>query len=300
MIIRHTGTFVLSVVFGLLFSAFSAAASITILKQPSDLTLASGKNAWLSVSASGTSLQYQWYKDGQAMSGKTGSGLWIAQVDSGDQGYYHVRIKNSTGSVYSRKVQLTVTSGSGSTTTSTSTTTDIVIKSQPRGATLKPGDNLWTSVSASGSGTLTYQWYKNGIAIKGKTGAGLWLGGVTTSDSGSYQVKITNSKGYIYSNKVSVLVGSGYGSSNGSSATVEWTRPTKRLNGETLYESEIANYMVYRLDKNGVTGAAAKVSKSLLTYTFSDLPSGTHYFVVTVVDTKGRESEFSKMVSKQF
>ena len=58
--------------------------------------------------------------------------------------------------------------------------------------------NLTYSITASNppdSGTLVYQWYKNGVAIPGATTDTLTLNDVATSDSGTYTVTAGNDGG---------------------------------------------------------------------------------------------------------
>lgn len=62
------------------------------------------------------------------------------------------------------------------------------------------------SVTASGS-TLNYQWYRNGEAVAGATGATLNLAAVTAADAGAYSVKVSNPAGTVVSNPVDLAVG---------------------------------------------------------------------------------------------
>src|SRR5207245_1744974 len=66
------------------------------------------------------------------------------------------------------------------------------ISSQPADATKCPGDPVTFSVTATDTGTLTYQWRKNNAAIAGATAASYTIGAVTAADVGSYDVQITN------------------------------------------------------------------------------------------------------------
>ena len=59
--------------------------------------------------------------------------------------------------------------------------------------------NVRMSVVASGLGTLTYQWRKNGVNVTGATGATLSFGSVTATDSGTYNVRVSNAAGSVVS-----------------------------------------------------------------------------------------------------
>jgi hypothetical protein len=61
------------------------------------------------------------------------------------------------------------------------------------------GNNTILSVSATGSGLLTYQWQLNGINIPGATGSALALTGLELTNAGLYTVVVSNSAGAITS-----------------------------------------------------------------------------------------------------
>ncbi|MCW3096232.1 MAG: uncharacterized protein JWL77_1850 [Chthonomonadaceae bacterium] len=65
-------------------------------------------------------------------------------------------------------------------------------------------------VTASGSG-LSYQWYKDTVAISGATSAGYSITTTATTDSGSYYVIVTNSAGHVQSNSVTLTVSASTG-----------------------------------------------------------------------------------------
>ena len=65
-----------------------------------------------------------------------------------------------------------------------------IISQQPTGILAQEGTAVSLSVSASGFGTLTYQWYRNGVLIPGEVGNTLALGNVDSGDNGDYTVLI--------------------------------------------------------------------------------------------------------------
>lgn len=69
------------------------------------------------------------------------------------------------------------------------------ITTQPFGAAVPPGSPITLSVAASGSGTLTYQWLKNGAAIAGATTASLSFPSAEASDTGTYTVAVSGPGG---------------------------------------------------------------------------------------------------------
>lgn len=82
----------------------------------------------------------------------------------------------------------------------------LTISSQPQSKSVIAGSSLSLSVSATGSGTLTYQWYKNNVAIPGATGATYTVAVVTAADAGNYTVKITTGSESITSAAATVTV----------------------------------------------------------------------------------------------
>jgi hypothetical protein len=61
-------------------------------------------------------------------------------------------------------------------------------------------------VSATGSPAPTYQWKKNGVNLPGATGAQLTLVNVGIADQGAYSVEVSNSVGWIPSNRATLNV----------------------------------------------------------------------------------------------
>jgi len=69
----------------------------------------------------------------------------------------------------------------------------IIIKAPvPPSGTVYEGGNLSFDVVAAGNPTLLYQWTKNTTPIPGQTGTSLALNNVTTGDSGTYAIVVTN------------------------------------------------------------------------------------------------------------
>ncbi|MDB4385373.1 hypothetical protein N9Z12_04920 [Opitutaceae bacterium] len=72
------------------------------------------------------------------------------------------------------------------------------ITRQPVAQTVLAGDRAELIVGATGS-DLTYQWFRNGSAVAGATGARLILPDVQSGNTGNYTVNISNSEGMITS-----------------------------------------------------------------------------------------------------
>ncbi|MEI6715526.1 MAG: hypothetical protein WCO60_17350 [Verrucomicrobiota bacterium] len=85
-----------------------------------------------------------------------------------------------------------------------------VISKQPVGGSALPGGTVKLSAVATGKGTLTYQWRKNGVAITGvgATSKDYSFVPATSEDSGLYDCVITSAGGSVTSNPVQVLISS--------------------------------------------------------------------------------------------
>ena len=79
---------------------------------------------------------------------------------------------------------------------------------QPQSQTVAAGTNVVFTVTATGVGTLSYQWQFNGVGISGATGTTLALSSVQPANAGSYAVVVTNSLGSVTS-AVAVLTVAG-------------------------------------------------------------------------------------------
>jgi hypothetical protein len=75
------------------------------------------------------------------------------------------------------------------------------ITQQPAGATACPGSPVSLSVTATGGGTLSYQWQRNGGDIAGATSATYSIASyVPATDGGTYSVHVSNACGEVVSN----------------------------------------------------------------------------------------------------
>jgi hypothetical protein len=89
-------------------------------------------------------------------------------------------------------------------TTSTNTAPSITV--QPRDTSMWAGysDDIYLLVTATGVGTLSYQWRKNGTPVPTGTNSSLDFLGVQVADSGNYDVIVANDYGSVTSS-VAVL-----------------------------------------------------------------------------------------------
>jgi hypothetical protein len=106
-------------------------------------------------------------------------------------------------------------SSSDGTTSTTSDTSSTVaapaIATQPVSQVLTAGQAASFTVSATGGGTLAYQWRKGGTAITGATSANYTIAATSAEDAGSYDVLVSNSAGSVTSAAATLTVATASG-----------------------------------------------------------------------------------------
>jgi hypothetical protein len=185
----------------------SGVTAPSIASQPASVTVDAGAAASFTVSATGGgTLAYQWRKGGTAISGATSATYSIAATTSSDAGSYDVVVSNSAGSVTSSAATLTVNAANAAP----------AILTQPAAQSVAAGASVTLTVSASGSGTLAYQWRKGGTAISGATASSYTIASVAATDAGTYDVVVSNANGSVTSNSVAIDVTSTTASTTGT------------------------------------------------------------------------------------
>src|SRR5512135_662062 len=122
-----------------------------ITVQPASVTVTAGATATFSVTATGSAtLAYQWRRNGTNVAGATSASYTTPATTPADSGaQFSVVVSNAYGSVTSASATLTVNAAP-------------TITTQPANASVNAGQTATFSVVATGSGTLAYQWRKNG------------------------------------------------------------------------------------------------------------------------------------------
>lgn len=162
--------------------------------QPTNQTVLINDSVTLSVTASsGTTMWYQWFKNGNILLGASSSSLTLSQVQTGNEGVYSVKVSNIYGSVVSSNAALTVVVPPNITTQPVSQT---VMQSRSAG--------FW--VAANGSSPMTYQWSLNGLPLPGATGSSIGFSNAQPASAGTYKVIVSNSGGSATSSAASLTV----------------------------------------------------------------------------------------------
>src|SRR5262249_21365156 len=143
---------------------------------------------------------YEWIKNGTpvAMTGvPTYSTPAVTAADNNAQFKVVVTGSNGLTATSNAAVLTVVNNGAGAPT----------IVTQPASQTVASGAAAQFSVVAGGPGPSPYQWFRNGAAIAGATGAPYTTPTLSTADNGSvYSVTVSNASGSVTSANATLTV----------------------------------------------------------------------------------------------
>ena len=78
---------------------------------------------------------------------------------------------------------------------------------------------------------------------------------------------------------------------------LSWDYPQYRMDGSDLELYEIQSFRIYMISEEGEVDTMHEVDGVNTSYNYEDVSPGIHYFVMTMVDSDGQESDFSEMIS---
>ena len=172
--------------------------AIVITTNPADQEFCETDDVILNTVATGTDLQYQWYKDGAIMPGENGNSLVIIGATATDVGSYFCEVSNSCIPQTSNIANLSLNDPT-------------VIITQPADDIVCEGDNATMTVDVTGS-NISYTWTHNGTAItdggsySGTSTASLIINNLDISYAGVYVCEISGSCGNINSDPAVLTV----------------------------------------------------------------------------------------------
>ncbi|MFT3782203.1 MAG: immunoglobulin domain-containing protein [Nibricoccus sp.] len=276
--------------------------SPTITAQPLGQTVTQGNGASFSVAASGTSLNYQWLKNGAAISGATQASYTLSTTALADAGLYSVVVSNSAGSVTSTAVTLTVNPLIVAPT----------ITTQPVSVVVTEGSSASFSVSASGT-ALTYQWLKSGVSISGANSSSYNIAATTLLDAGVYSVAVSNAAGRVDSTGATLTVNSVLGFaevpptsciSRSANSNAESVFMLFDSNTTTKWRDNSASSWIQLtfaaptvLDAYSLTSAADSPEFDPGSWTLSGSNDGSTW---NVIDTRSGQSWSSRQMTRDF
>jgi len=165
-----------------------------VLVQPVDVAAAVGGDVVFHVVAAGTpEIAYQWSFNGTLLADATNSWLSLTNVQTADTGPYAVLVSNTFGQALSSNALLTVGDPAR------------VVES-PSNLTVQAGESATFGVVAAGTPPLVYQWQVNGTNLAGATLSWLTLTNARLSDTGSYNVLVSNAFGFELSSNALLTV----------------------------------------------------------------------------------------------
>ncbi len=145
---------------------------------PSKTALCAGDTETLTIDMTDPSWNYQWYKDGNAISGATATSYAVDANVVGFEGDYQVGV-SAAGICTERSATVTMTNADNFTVTRDNPENIVVLPAQP--------ETLSVSTNAV---SPTYQWHRNGTAIGGATNPTLDI-----TQDGTYYVAVTQAGG---------------------------------------------------------------------------------------------------------
>ncbi|MDR0534931.1 MAG: chitobiase/beta-hexosaminidase C-terminal domain-containing protein [Puniceicoccales bacterium] len=167
--------------------------------QPVSQSVVAWNSATFAANATGTPAPtYQWYFNDNPIPGATNSTYTIDRASSVNVGKYRVRASNVAGVAESSEVRLELLNAPR-------------ITRHPQGAQLYEGTTLELVVSVASETDVAYQWRRDGLEISGATTPVLQIPNARASQSGNYDVKVSNSAGSLVSDvaRVSILATNG-------------------------------------------------------------------------------------------
>ena len=138
------------------------------------------------------------------------------------------------------------------------------ITTQPASQTVTAGQSATFDVVARGSGTLTYQWKKNGTPIGGATASTYTTPAATASDNGAqFNVLVSDSTGNVASNAAALTVSAATALLNASTASLSFASVNLGSNsvlGVTFTNAGNSNVTVSNISISGAGFTAGGVS----------------------------------------
>ena len=246
----------------------------TITAAPQSKYVAPGGAATFNVSVSGsTNFGYQWKFNGVSIAGATQSSYTRSGATVDHTGGYTVVVSNLVNVI----------------TNSPSATLTVVtppsITTQPASKTVTAGTSTTLTVSASGGGTLAYQWRYNGSAVSGATKSSLTYSSIQTTNAGSYTVVITNVTGAITSSVAALTVDVPYPKAVTPAQNAVISSTPVTVTGTIAATARITQ-IKYQVNGGAFSNATGTTSWSFT----ANLTAGTNVIGLKAIDASGHES----------
>ena len=216
----------------------------------------------------GTAATAKWYS-GSCGGTLVGTGNNLSVIPGSLPITYYVRFEGSCGNTTCTTVTVTAT-----------TISPPVITQHPSSAVKCPGNSVSFVVVATGVGTLSYQWQKDGVNVTSGTGGNTstyTLSNLTSADAASspgYVCKVTNTGGSITSNAATLTINP----LPSTPGTITGTTAAAQGQSYTYSIGSVLNATSYSWNYTG-TGTTISGSGTSITLTFSATATSGSLFV---------------------
>lgn len=140
----------------------------------------------------GANVSYQWYRNGNIISGATSANYSFA-ASSSNTGTYKVRATNAGGFGDSNEIGISIIAPI------------VTISSFNNQTQFNEGNVVQLSSSLSQGTNVTYQWYRNNSIVSGATSS-TYNFVISSSNTGTYKVRATNAGGFDDSNEIAISI----------------------------------------------------------------------------------------------
>jgi len=162
--------------------AFGLALTVSISPGPVYMDIGQSRTFNSYVSGSASPYSYQWYLNGNPISGATDASWTFTPTSSGPCTIYLKVTDANSGAATSNADSFTVNGA-------------LSVSISPASVILDVGQSqLFTSSISNGTSPYSYQWYLDGVAVSGATSA-TWAYTPSAADSHTVYVKVTDSVG---------------------------------------------------------------------------------------------------------
>lgn len=224
---------------------------------------------------------YQWYKDGVSMTGKTGKTFQINKPSSRNLGNYSCKVSNTIGSVVLGPVFLSIKN---------------IPVIEPFKQVTYVDASLTVSLFANATGDepFTYKWFKNGSPISGQTLQMLTLESVTKSDEALYRCAISNDCATQETNETKLVIApqvcmvTNILSADSNKNMLIWDR-----NSSNIYNHYNVYREGYRKDEYTKIGEVKYKDVTVFTDSFVNPKSQAYVYKITAVDVNGKETDIN-------
>ena len=151
-----------------------------IVREPVSTVVSPNTQIELAVEAIGEGLSYQWYFNGTQAIGTNFATLVIANAGVSNDGEYHVVVSNAYGNATSVAAIVEVAA------------VPVEIAVDPADVTAPSGQRVSFDLEVTGSTPISYQWFRDNVALVGEISSSLTLESVTEADEGFYRVEAWN------------------------------------------------------------------------------------------------------------